>query len=82
LGQNHPIGPPHSHVRATDLLRRVPGKVTGLRAHAVSARAHPVHLTCGAELSVADSPTSPLMVDKRREIGGELLKTGSPCSYI
>jgi hypothetical protein len=41
LGQNHPIGPPHSHVRTTDLLHRAPRWVTGLRAHAVSARAQP-----------------------------------------
>jgi hypothetical protein len=47
-----------------------------------SARAHLVHLTCGAESSVADSPTSPLMVDWRREIGGKSLQTESPCFYI
>jgi hypothetical protein len=66
LGQNHPIGPPYSHVRAADLLHRAPGKVTGLRAHAIGAHAHPVHLTCGAESLVLDSPTSPLMVDEHR----------------
>jgi hypothetical protein len=39
-----------------------------------------VHLNRGAESSAANAPSSPLMADARLEIGGRLLKTGSPCS--
>ena len=39
-----------------------------------------MHLNRGAESSAANAPSSPLMADARLEIGGRLLKTGSPCS--